>query len=481
MPNSLHGKLVVFLLAVYGASAAVYLAFSRHAYEMHQQEIIQKYNWELAAHLVAESSSNNGLNLDELFRHCQVMKKLIKDRDYYFLDARGVIVNGTTAPGALLLHQVDLRPIREFLGPMPMLPVFGDDPVDPRHRAVFSVAPLGRAGNGYLYIVLSGPAYESSLAMARDSYTLSTSLWFGLGGLLLALTTGFLAFLVTTRRVVTLSRKMAAFRRDVVPMGGSPRPALSNGDEIEQLEDAFADLTQRIGAQMLALKEADGYRKDLIANVSHDLRTPIATLQGYLETILLRGQGMSARERREFVEIAFRQSERLSKLISDLFELSKLDSFEPNLHFEPFSVAELVQDIAQKFSLRASQQGVQLDTVFAFDIPMVFGDIRLVERVLENLLDNALRHTSPGGRVTLRLAAEEHGVRVSVEDTGIGIPPEELEHIFDRYYRVSTRRGDGAGLGLAIAKRVVELHGGELRVDSQPGVGTRFIFHLPAR
>jgi len=481
MPNSLHVKLVIFLLLIYGVSAGTYLVFSRHAYETHQQEIIQKYNWQLAEHLVAESNGSNGLNQEALFQHCLIMKKLIKDRDYYFLDAQGVIENSTTASGALLLHRVDMRPIQEFLGPMPMLPIYGNDPTDPGRKAVFSAAPLGRASNGYLYIVLSGPEYESSLVMARNSYTLGTSLWFGLGGLLLALTTGFLAFVFTTRRIVILSRKLEAFRRDIIPAAASPLAEARKGDEIERLEVAFDDLKQRIGDQLLAIQQADSYRKELIANVSHDLRTPIATLQGYLETILLRGQNMVPEEQRNFVEIAFHQSERLSKLIADLFELSKLDSTAPSLHFEPFSIAELVQDIAQKFSLKASQQGVQLDTVFAFDIPMVSGDIRLIERVLENLIENALRHTPSGGRITLRLTAMKKGVRVAVDDTGSGIALDDLPHIFDRYYRASTKRGDGAGLGLAIAKRVVELHGSHLGVASQPGQGTTFTFDLPSQ
>lgn len=481
MLRSLHGKLALLLLLVYSASTAVYLLASLHAFETHQQEIVQKYHRALAERLVLQSRSGTDLNLETLFQNCLDQKRIHMELDFYLLDAHGAILRSTTATAALRRPRVDLRPIREFLGKTPMLPIRGDDPSMQRHRTVFSAAPLNLPEGGYLYIVLSGPEYASILSMGRDSYTLRISLWYGLGGLLLALTTGFLAFMFTTRRIVTLSGKMAAFRRDSLTSVDNEMPAGPKGDEIEDLEAAFSDLTRRIETQMEALRQVDSYRKDLIANVSHDLRTPITTLQGYLETILLRGPGMSPQEQRECVEIAFRQGERLSKLIADLFELSKLDSSAPPLNIEPFSVAELVQDIAQKFSLKARQSGVELRTDFPFDIPVVLGDIRLIERVLENLIENALRHTPAGGHVTLRLAGRNGSVLVSVSDSGNGIPQTELAHIFDRYYRASGKRGDGAGLGLAIAKRVVELHGGHLAAASTLGQGSTFFFDLPTR
>ena len=481
MMNSLQGKLIVFMVAIYAVSALIFLVFSRHTFEIYQQEIIQKYYRELAARLVSRSMSSNGPNLQTLFEDCLEIKGLNKELDFYLLDANGGIFNSTTAVGAQQLHKLSLAPIREFLGDTPILPIRAEDPTDPPRKVVFSAAVLGTPAHGYLYIVLSSTDYEISLNMARNSYTLHTSLLFGLGGLLLALATGFMAFVFTTRRIVALSKNMDAFRQQVVPASGNPRAEIRQGDEIQHLEDAFDDLRRRIGEQLLAIQQADDDRKDLIANVSHDLRTPIATLQGYLETILLRGPGMDAQERRNHLEIVFRQCERLSKLIADLFELSKLDSRHPNLCFESFSIAELVQDIAQKFNLKATQQNVQLNTVFAFDISMVVGDIRLIERVLENMIENALRHTPAGGHITLRLTVMETGIRVEVEDSGSGIAPDQFAQIFDRYYRATSGRGDGAGLGLAIARRAVELHGGQIEVSSQPGHGATFAFTLPYR
>lgn len=476
MLRSLHGKLALLLLLVYGISSALYLMASLHAFETHQQETVQKYHRTLARHLVALSQAEAAADPDALYQACLMQKRFHPELNFYLLDAAGNILRATT--DRIRLRRVDTRPIRTFLERSPMLPIRGDDPTMARHSSVFSAAALGPAG-GYLYIVLSGPEFTSILNLGRDSYTMRVTLWYGLGGMLLALTTGFVAFLLITRRIVALSERMAAFRRDSLRDAGAPAFAPQPADEIERLENDFGDLTRRVERQMTSLCQIDRYRKDLIANVSHDLRTPIATLQGYLETLLLRGPAISLQEQRDFIEVAFRQGERLSKLIADLFELSKLDSGDPTMHVEPFAFAELVQDVAQKFSLKARQQGITLHATFPFDLPPVEGDIRLLERVLENLIQNALHHTPAGGSILLRLSAARQGIRVEVEDTGNGIPPEKQPYVFERYYRASGRRGDGAGLGLAIAKRVVELHTGRIGVSSRPGHGSTFWFELP--
>ena len=238
-------------------------------------------------------------------------------------------------------------------------------------------------------------------------------------------------------------------------------------------------MAQRILQQMTTLKHTDTLRRELVANVSHDLRTPLASLHGYLETLLIKEGTLSAEEQRSFLDIALRQSERLRRLVGELFELATLDSHETQVHCEMFSLAELVQDVAQKFQLIAKQKQVELHTQFHADLPFVWGDIGLIERVLENLIENALRYTPSGGTVTLALSQQEHQVLVRITDTGCGIPEQDLPYIFDRFYRVGRhQRSEGAGLGLAITKRILELHGSWVEVDSSVKVGTTIAFCL---
>lgn len=222
-------------------------------------------------------------------------------------------------------------------------------------------------------------------------------------------------------------------------------------------------------------------RRELVANVSHDLKTPLATLQGYVDTLLLKDDRLSQQERLSYLQIASRSCERLAKLVSDLIDLAKLDAKEVALQAEPFSPAELLQDIAQKFQLKAEQRRVSLLTDLPERTPYVSGDIGLIERVLENLIGNALVHTDPGGVVRLGLEEQHDKVTIRVSDTGVGIPSDEIPHVFERFYRITQgERGSGehAGLGLAITKSILDLHGAIMQVDSQVGVGTTFSFSL---
>jgi len=222
-------------------------------------------------------------------------------------------------------------------------------------------------------------------------------------------------------------------------------------------------------------------RRDLVANVSHDLRTPLVAMRGYLEVLATRGDRMPAEQRQGYVAIALRQCEQLGRLVDSLFELARLDYKDATLARERFALAELASDVVQKFALAAAGAGVVLTSEAAPGLPLVDADLGLIERVLDNLIDNALRHTPIGGSVHITIDAAGGDVRVRVADTGAGIAAADLPHVFDRHWRGDAARGTGgAGLGLAIARRIVELHGRTIEVESEPPRGTCFTFALLA-
>jgi hypothetical protein len=230
-----------------------------------------------------------------------------------------------------------------------------------------------------------------------------------------------------------------------------------------------------------ALRQADTQRREMVSNVSHDLRTPLAALQGYLETLTMKEGQLTPEEQRNYLAVATRHGERLTKLVSELFELAKLEARDVPLHSEPFSLGELVQDVALKFQLTAQNNGLRLETDFAPDLPFVSADIGMIERVLENLIENALRYTPAGGVITLALAPAKGKIVVEVRDTGRGIAAQDLPHIFERYYRAENQpeTPGSAGLGLAITRRILELHDTTIQVSSTPEHGTTFTFSLP--
>jgi signal transduction histidine kinase len=249
-------------------------------------------------------------------------------------------------------------------------------------------------------------------------------------------------------------------------------------DEISALSRRFQEMSGAIERQLRELKSTDILRRELVANISHDLRTPLASLRGYIETLLVRGGG-SADELRLHLTVALRQADQLGRLIDALFELARLESGAVEPHLEVFPIAELLQDVALRFRLAADSRGVSLRAVLDPNGVLVEADVQLMERALSNLLENALRYTSRGGQVRIEASPEPQLVRVRVTDTGEGFDPEQLPHIFDRFYTGRDRADpDRLGLGLAIVKRIIDLHAQSVAVQSQRGAGTTVEFTL---
>lgn len=491
MPRTLYGRLTAFLLVQFAVIGSSYVLLTVYTTRRHIQEVNQQLNRGLAEHLVSakilmEDGHVNEEVLEDVFHMLMVVNPNI---ELYLLDSEGRVLAFSAPPGAVERARVSLEPIRRFLSGSAVLPILGDDPRGLTRRKIFSVASLppgsgtGSSPGGFLYIVLASEEYDSAADMLRQSYILRLSTGIAAGGLLFALVGGLVGFSLLTRRLRALSASMDDFRRR--HLGGDDRAGAGEarkvGDEIDQLAASFAQMAQRIGEQMRELEEKDTLRRQLVANVSHDLRTPLATLHGYLETLALKKTQLSSPERAEYLSAAIRHSERLGRMIDELFELAKLDAGETRPHVETFSMAELVQDVVQEFRLRAAEKSVRLEAEPDAGVAFVEADIGMVERVLENLLENAIRHTPERGRVTVRLAAADRLLRIEVEDTGCGIAPEHLPRIFDRFYQADEDGSAlrGTGLGLAISKRILELHGRSIEARSTVGQGTTLAFALP--
>lgn len=485
MLRSLYARLAAVLLGLLSLTGILYLAIALLATHMYLDEVNQRLNRDLAARLVVAEDlvGPDGLReagLKRIFHNLMVVNPSI---EVYLLDPDGAIRTYSAPPGKVKRQRVDLAPIHRFLDGAAPLPIRGDDPRKPGQQKVFSAAELiGRDGPllGYLYVILAGEQHESAFQLLRQSYILRLGVGGGVLTLAVVLCSGLIFFRLLTRRLQRLTAAVSTFQEGDGP--GPPVPDLG-GDEIEHLGRAFDRMAARIHQQLERLREADTQRRRLVSNISHDLRTPLATLQVHLETVLLKETSLTPDERRRFLEVALRSAERLSRLVSELLELARLDSPEMAARPERFSLGELVQDVTQKFELAAAERGVSLRTLLPPNLPPVFADLGLLERVVENLLENALHHTPAGGHVSVMLGQEGRDVLAQVSDTGDGIAEADLPHLFDRFYRVDRGRSSrepGVGLGLAIARRILELHGGSIGVASRPGAGSTFTFRLPA-
>lgn len=487
MNNRISNRLSLTLLALLLALSGVFIGMVVYNAPMFLQELNQRLNIDLAENIVKEKNLilDKKVNQQALKTVLNGMMLVNPSIEIYITDPGGTIMAFSAPEGAVKRKSISMLPVKNFLHLNKNLPVLGDDPRSNKINKVFSVAPIknGSRLEGYLYIVLGGETYDSIFSLLESSYLLRSWVIAIVISVVLAALLGYLLFRYITRRVYLLSDAVESFKKTdfTHPVILPANVDNTKGDEIDQLGITFLQMSERIIQQVKLLKNNDTSRRELIANVSHDLRTPLASMQSYLETLLLKNKDLTESEKLEYLKTAYKNSQRLQKLITELFELASLENNDTTLHFESFSMSELAQDVSQKFKLNAENKGIKLETKIPERPVFVSADIGLIQRVLENLLDNAIKYTPEGGEVEVSLRIDEKNVATFIKDSGHGIPEQERKHIFERFYRIEKHRDkDGTGLGLAIVKRIMQLHNSSIFVKPASNAGTVFYFDLPS-
>jgi len=486
--STLSRKLAAVLLLLFCVVGGLFVVAMILTTRLHNREVTQKFNLSLAGHLASDRALIKEGKVDEeavaeIFHMLMVVNPSI---ELYLLDSQGRILSFSAPPGKVRRERVDLEPLRRVLRGDGNYPILGDDPRDPRGRKVFSAARLPEQDGqeGYLYVILGGEEYESVTTLLQGSYILRLSMILVGGGLIFALMAGFLFFHQLTRRLRLLAAGMedfrsSAFTRRPQPLSGA---GLAGGDEIDRLGGVFALMADRITEQISELRRADETRRELVTNVSHDLRTPLASLKGYQETLAMKESTLSPEERRDYLSTALQNTEELERRIDGLLELARLDSPDLRINPEDFPLDELAEALIQKFRIAAERGNIAIEARYPEGLPFVHADMELIRRVLENLIENALRCSARGDRVTVGLQPRDAQVEVRVSDTGAGIPAEDQSLIFEPHFKgegAGKGRGGRAGLGLAISHKIVALHGSTIHVESTPGEGASFFFTLP--
>lgn len=489
MPRTLSGKLVAALVLLLGLSSSVYVGLTLIATRFYFQEIDQSLNRSLAANIVESGQLMRAgtVNPGALKRVFDMLMKVNPAIEVYLLDPAGRILAYAAPAEKVKRARVSLDPVEAFLTGDESLPIRGDDPRDPQGRKIFSAAPIVDQGRlqGYLYVVLGGETYDTLAGAFERSHILRLTVGAVAASLLLIGTAGAFYFYWLTRRIRSLAMLVEDLSSsDFRQLADIPEEWFhASGDEIDRLGRILDKMARRIVGQIKELQNADSARRELVANISHDLRTPLASLRSAIETLLMKEAELPAAEKRRYLSLALDHSEHLGRLTRGLFELATLQSADRKLHRESFSLAELVQDVAQKFRPEADRRKLTIECDLPPDTPLISADIELIERVFENLIENALRYTPVGGTIRLSVIPGQKTVSTQVADTGRGIPASDLSKIFDRRYRTDQDREDrpgGTGLGLAIAQQILQLHGSSMEVESIVGVGTTFQFDLPA-
>jgi signal transduction histidine kinase len=451
--------------------------------ERRQVEIDQLVNWDLARDMVAEIepvlAAEGGVDdIGEVIHYMMVLNPTI---EIYLLDGEGTILAFFAEPGKAVTEEtVDLEPLRRFVWGGEEPPIYGDDPRGGEAKKHFSAAPisLSDGSTGYLYIVLQSTLYDLAAGRLKEKYLASALVRALILSVISVGIVGLVLFTLLTRRLQRVARSVREFEQG----NYHKRLDASAKDEIGELAKAYNRMADTIAANLEKLKQTDALRRELIANVSHDLRSPLTSIQGYVETLLMKHDSLSRKQFQDYLQIILSDATTLNEMVHELFELSKYEARQIEPRLERFSLTELIQDVVVKYKPRADDQKVTLRANLPEKMFFVLGDINMIERVLSNLIENALGHTPSGSQVITELQEREGQGRVSVIDSGKGIAENDIPFIFERFFsgrRDSGSSGRGSGLGLAIAQKIMGLHDSRIQVDSDLGRGSIFYFELP--
>ncbi len=325
------------------------------------------------------------------------------------------------------------------------------------------------------YLLIAAPVPRATL---REVFRLFGDTFFaplakaGLVALVIAVG---LSLLIAGSVARPLQRMSLAARR-IASGDYRQRVEVAGPREVRALARSFNDMAERVATAQQA-------QRDFLANVSHDLRTPLTSIQGFSQAIA-EGVTSDPAAAQRAAQIIHDETARLHRMVESLLDLARLDADQVNMRRHPLAPGDLLRAVGAGFSGQARDRQIDLRLVIPPDLPRISGDGDRLAQVFTNLLDNALKHTPPGGTVTLSAAPSDGGIVVTVRDTGEGIPPDEIGRIFERFYQVDKSRqrdrlDDGLGLGLAIARQIVEAHGGTIRAASAAGQGTTFTVWLP--
>jgi len=495
MINSLYNRLALVMLGLFLGAALLLSLFFYHVMDLNQHETSQKLHYGVADYIVKHSGAiKNGefdqSNIKQAFGHLMLLGPAT---ELYVLDKKGKVQAYDAPDEKIIQHRVTLEPIKRFLADNVELPILGDDPRSDKQK-VFSVAPIyddAEQLKGYLYIILTGENYDTISADLRSSQTLKISFLSLILGLVFLLLAALVLFYAMTRPLKQLSREIQAFEQSdftELPKDSATKQSLIKQNacnEIQQLQQSFHRMEHTIVQQLAYLKKHDKIRREFLAYVSHDLRTPLAGIQAYLETLNLKANDLSLEQRSDFINKAIINTERLAKIIDELFELARLDNAQVNsglsLQAEMFPIMDLLSDLYAVTIPKAQTKNIKLSIDCTENDVMVYADISRIARVLQNLTENALHYTPEEGEVRVSTKISQDAVLFMIQDSGKGIAADDLPWIFQPYYRSQSAKMQhkkGVGLGLAISQKIIALHQSELKVESQLGEGTCFSFRL---
>ena len=450
---------------------------SRSYYTMAHQELYGN----VAAHLASFTHPLKNGKPDTAVTHDIIHSIMVANPsvEVYLLDTTGKITDYVVPDKSVRNHHVDIAKVKQWLAVKKGERPLGDNPKQPDEPGIFSAAPVYEHGQltGYVYAVLASEKQREILNTLNDHLYYRLGLYVFFSALLMAFIVGVITFFLITDSICQIAAVVSRFK-------GGDYTARIEGDakgNLGMLTSTFNEMADVIVDNFDKITAADKFRQELIAIVSHDLRTPLSIMQGYVETLMIKKDSLTEQEKNKYLSVVAESSKKLSMLVDQLFQYAKLEANQVSPRKEQFLLDELASDILIAYQLKSTERNIQLTLNNTDNLPPVFADIALTERVLQNLIDNAFKFTPDGGSITIQLQYIPEGVQVKIADTGVGIAHVDQEFILERYKQLHKDEmpKKGMGIGLAIVKKILELHQASIQVTSEPGKGAAFWFVLP--
>lgn len=474
MFKTLYSRLAWSITALFLLMSAIVIAALQYHHQLNQDLANQRMHQDLAEHIAKDLNPWPSADVDKAKAQqaFELMMILGPAIELYITDLSGQLLAYDAQPTELQHMQIDPHDIQRFLGSELANPVYGIDPRSDKRKVFSATEIIGPQGiKGYLYIIIGGQAYDqvwSRIQADQNFFNLIMILALVLFALFVAT---LLILRVIVKPINLLIGQIGQYQAQSMEAFATP---LSGSADMRRLQKAFYTMAEKIDRQFAILQRKDQMRKDMLVQISHDLKTPIAAQHAYLETLMLHQQQVDPETQRGFIASAYKNVQLLKCRVDEVLQLTRLEQGLVSLYKERFDLKDFVATINAAVQPIAAKKNTQLY------MPEVsgqcYGDAAKLNRVIINLLENAISHC-PNGQVEFILQPENSGWKFMVKDDGVGIDQENLDLIFTPYYRNrADSTGEHLGLGLAICQQLVALLGGELKVCSEVGQGTCFCF-----
>jgi signal transduction histidine kinase len=473
-------RITIMVFTLTAALGALFILITYLAAMHFYQASTQLLNKDVAAHIAMFTSpfEDNGLNkqkADSVFQNAMVISP---SAEVYFLDTTGMVMYFHASPKDIKRWHIPLGNIHRYIASGGKLYIKNDDPRDPDNERIFSAAVVnGKAGKlGYIYVIFGSSEYRNATQMLYKSHVGNLALEAFIFIIIISAGAGFLYVNNLQKRFTKMIRVLERFQNGDF----EARLHISEKDEMGMVAQSFNKMADQLVYNIHRLTNSEQERKNLIVNISHDLRTPLSVARGYTETLLIKRESkeISEQEQTEYISLIISKIQQVENMVRQLFDLSKMESAAFEFQKEPFIFSEVLQELVKAFALSAAEKQIQIECMNCTDASWINADIRLMERVIQNLVVNAVSYTPKEGKIRIMLERTDEELVFTIDNEGPPLPDDLIRWLNASEENNTVKKPSKSTIGLSIVKRILYLHEYAFEVKKESGYGNRFSFHM---